>query len=84
MFMNKKSGPAGFYGGDKYSDAGGVECSKESFFRSGALLDTQALLCKYESPWEVIFVLARSSVAPAACTVTRASIKLHHINGEEE
>lgn len=23
MFMNKKSGTAGFYGGDKYSDAGG-------------------------------------------------------------
>jgi hypothetical protein len=23
MFMNEKSGTAGFYGGDKYSDAGG-------------------------------------------------------------
>ena len=60
-----------------------VECSKESFLRSRALLDTQELLSQYEGPWEVIFVLARSAGGPAACTVTRADIT-PQVTGDEE
>jgi hypothetical protein len=60
-----------------------IECCKESFFRSGALRDTQELLCQYESPWQVIFVLARSAGGPAACTVTRADIT-PQVTGDDE
>jgi hypothetical protein len=51
-----------------------IECSKESFFRSGALVDTQELLCKHDGPWEVIFALAGGAGGPTACTVTRAGV----------
>jgi hypothetical protein len=61
-----------------------VECSNESFFWSGAALNTQALLCEYEGPWEVIFVLARKSCGPVACIVTRANITIRDFSGQEE
>ena len=60
-----------------------IECSKESFFRSAALLDTKELLCHYEGPWQVIFVLARSAGGPAACTVTRAYMTPQAASDEE-
>ena len=60
-----------------------IECSKASFFRSGALEGTQALLRKYDGPWEVIFVLSRGAGGPAACTVTRARI-VNQVNDSEE
>jgi hypothetical protein len=43
MFMNKKSGTAGFYGGDKYSDAGGNPDAKN-------LKAVEALLDERERP----------------------------------
>ena len=56
MFMNEKSGTAGFYGGDKYSDAGGFVEPCRMGQGIGAELIRTAMLNAHQSGIEVLHI----------------------------